>query len=93
MLSKLKIKIEEKLKKNAFLYGINMRWRAFRVKRRYSNLRTYYEKIAIKQGIKYPEEDVPNQVSKLLEQRGIHPRSLPKGTLRIFYVGAVPEQD
>ena len=93
MLSKLKIKIEEKVKKNAFLYGINMRCRAFLVKRRYSNLRTYYEKTAIKHGIKYREQDVPSQVSKLLKQRGIHPRPLPKGNLRIFYVGAAPRQD
>ncbi|HDY66975.1 MAG TPA: hypothetical protein ENH85_04175 [Candidatus Scalindua sp.] len=93
MLPKLKIKIEEEVKKNVFLYGINMRCRAFLVKRRYSNLRTYYEKIAIKRGIKYQEEDVPNQVSKLLKQRGIHPRPLSKGNLRIFYIGAVPRQD
>lgn len=93
MLPKLKIKIEEEVKKNVFLYGINMRYRAFLVKRRYSNLRTYYVKIAIRRGIKYREEDVPNQVSKLLKQRRIHPRPLLKGNLRIFYIGAVPEQD
>ena len=93
MLPKLKIKIEEEVKENAFLYGINMRWKAFLVKRRYSNLRTYYEKIAMKHGIKYREEDVPSQVSKLLKQRRIHPRPLSKGKLRIFYVGTNFGQD
>jgi len=71
MLTKLKIKIEEEVKKNVFLYGINMRYRAFLVKRRYSNLRTYYEKAAIEHGIKYREENVPNQVSRLLKEHGM----------------------
>ncbi|OQX54069.1 MAG: hypothetical protein B5M53_06200 [Candidatus Cloacimonas sp. 4484_209] len=93
MLKRNKLHIKSKLKKINILYAVNMCWKAYLVKKRYAFLRKHYEELASKRSITYRESNVPNQVANLLQEQGITFTPLPKGRLRILYVGTDPEQD
>ncbi len=85
--------LKQILKKFPPIYSLNAKLKARKTIRSYHALSEHYEKEVQRCGLVYREEDVAIQVSKLLKQRGIYPKPLPKGNLRIFYVGTVPEQD
>lgn len=85
--------MKNRLKKISFLYAINMRWKAALYKQRYSSLLAYYKKMAAQKGISYCEDDVRDHVALLLAKRNIYLKPVPKGKLKILYVGTIAGQD
>ena len=81
------------LKNFPFVYAINGRWKAILYKRRYASLRSYYQRTAQEQCIIYREEDVADFVKQRFKLRNIEISPIPKGKLRIFWVGANYAQD
>lgn len=88
-----KMIIRNLLKKFPFLYAINKRCKASLYKRRYAALKRYYEEIAAKKDISYIESNVDVQVAQHLAKRNLHPKPVPKGKLRILYMGTDAAQD
>lgn len=89
----MKKTLKSVLKQAPFLYVINAHIKASLCKRRYTSLRTYYEKIANAKMMSYSETDVACQVGRLLTKRNINPKPIPKGKLRVFYIGTDRDQD
>jgi len=81
------------LKRSSLLYTINAKLKAIMTKRKYCDMQKHYARIAKERGITYCEEKATSYIQQRLEQRGIHPAPIPKGQLRIFYVGTVHQQD
>lgn len=81
------------LKKNPLIYSLNAKIKAHQTIRSYHALNEYYKKEASRRGIDYHEEDVSRLVMQNLKQRGVKQGVVPKGNLRIFWVGANYAQD
>ncbi|MEW6380721.1 MAG: glycosyltransferase [bacterium] len=85
--------IKNSLKKISLLYAINKYWKATLCNRRYVSLQAYYKKLAARKKIYYREADIPCLVADIFARRNFHPMPVPKGELRILYVGTVAGQD
>ncbi|PIS40038.1 MAG: hypothetical protein COT32_01905 [Candidatus Nealsonbacteria bacterium CG08_land_8_20_14_0_20_36_22] len=87
----LKLKIF--LKKSLLIFWVNafikVSLNSWRLKRLYR----HYQSQAVRKGIKYNESEIVNQVRDRLVARGVQIKPLPRGKLRIFYVGSHYEQD
>lgn len=81
------------LKKIPPIYALNARLKADRTISSYYALNEYYRTEAQKLGIVYREEDVLDLVKQRLALRGLSIRPVPRGMLRILYVGADEAQD
>jgi len=75
------------------LYALNVRWKAIFYKRRYASLRAYYQRKVREYGIVYNEEKVAGFVKQQLKFRNVKIKTIPKGKLRIFWIGANYAQD
>lgn len=85
--------LKSKIKKIQFLYTINAYWKAKQTKRNYATIKKYYEVLSAERKIIYQENNIPNQLADSFSERNIKIRPLPKGNLRIIYVGTDEGQD
>lgn len=85
--------VKDRFKRISLLYALNVRWKAFFYKRRYASLRAYYQRKVREYGIVYNEEKVAGFVKQQLKFRNVKIETIPKGKLRIFWVGADYAQD
>lgn len=81
------------LKKIPLIYALNVRLKAARTISSYNALNEHYLKAAQKCGFVYHKEDVFSLVKQRLAQRGANVGPLPRGMLRILYVGTDKDQD
>ena len=85
--------IKNILKKNKFLYAINMKWKAYFVKKNYYSLRKYYERLASEQSIVYEKVIISDEIGNFLQKQNVTNKKLIKKRLNILYVGTDAGQD
>ena len=85
--------LREILKRNRVIYGLNASIKAVKTKRDYAALSETYTRAAVKRGLVYREGDIHRLLQEKLRRRGIAVKPRPKGSLRIFWVGANESQD
>ncbi|GAG63157.1 unnamed protein product, partial [marine sediment metagenome] len=85
--------IKNNLKKFKLLYKINTEWKAYCVKQRYYSLKKHYEKVSVKRDILYKEKEIKSKVNNFLKKQNKNIIILPKGKLKIFYIGTDLGQD
>lgn len=85
--------IKSKLKAIPVFCSLNARLKARNVLRSYHTLNIYYKTEALKKSIFYNEEKISNLVRQRLKYRNIKISPIPKGKLRIFWIGANYAQD
>lgn len=81
------------LKKNKFLYAINMKLKARLIKKSYYLLRKYYDRIASKQNIVYKEINICDGINNILQKQDINYQKLFNKKLNILYIGTDAGQD
>ena len=87
------MRIKQILKKIPPIYALNARLKAGGTISSYHTLNEYYREEAQKRGIVYREEGVPAGSIPGFGLRGLSIRPVPRGTLRILYVGTDEAQD
>jgi len=85
--------LKNNLKKFKLLYKINTKWKAYCVKQSYYSLKRYYEKVSVKRDILYKEIEIKSKVNNFLQKQNKNIINLPKGKLKIFYIGTDLGQD
>ena len=85
--------IKSLLKKNKVIYNLNASIKAARTRDASKTLSLYYNQKADEQRISYDKSLVPQLVRERLAKRGIAVKNVPRGQLKIFWVGASKEQD
>lgn len=85
--------IKNILKKNKFLYAINIKWKAYFVKKSYYSLRKYYERLASEQSIVYKKVKISDGINNFLQKQDINYKNLFKKRLNILYIGTDAGQD
>jgi len=81
------------LKKITVIYSANKMIKSYRTVARYKKLAKYYHNKCIEKKIFYSKLMVCATIEKILAQQNRKSIAHPKGTLRIFWVGANYEQD
>ena len=85
--------IKNVLKKNKFLYDLNMKWKAYFIKKKYYSLKKHYEKLASKEDSIYRKIEFSNRIDDLLKKENINYKKLFKKRLNILYIGTDAGQD
>lgn len=79
-------------KKIPFIYSLNAKLKTGKTLRSYYALNEYYQREAREHSIIYREGDVVGLVKEKLAKRGVNVSPVPKGKLRIIYVGTDPNK-
>ncbi len=75
------------------LYALNAKIKAHQLKKQYRKILSYYEAMAKRQGFKYSEHRVYEEVAKRLACRGVNIRGKTQKNLGILFVGSDESQD
>lgn len=85
--------LKNRIKQIKLLYTINAILKAKKTKRNYATIKKYYEALSSERGCRYREVEIPGQIIIHFRKRGIILKPVPKGELRILYVGTDAGQD
>jgi hypothetical protein len=85
--------IKTNFKKITFLYHLNAAYKARRLKKRYLQVKKYYENMAIEKAIIYSENLVRKKLEDTITKKKTAFNARKGKKLRFFYVGADKEQD